>query len=674
MKNELDNLFDEDNVIYEDNINEIEKIYSLISRNKKRTVNKLLFFDNYFYLEFSKNTKKITINYNKKNIVFSTIPNDYGRWYIQKMACLYINNKEQVTNFLINEKKLICEYIKKSNPSSDHNIEDCFNNIINNPLMTIQVAGRIFQHYDTGPIIVEKKKKFLYYENSKIGIQEYIYQFILFVTKANIFFNQLKLNGINLNMLPKFFTSDIFNNKKILNNLKLINQKIDEKNKVPLIPTKINSLENSQHDNSNNLEIYFPIENYNEKERKYNDNKINVVSDIHINKKTNNFPFINNNFNIIAGDIIDKTNNLPDLNGICVIGNHEILTLSYALPNSIKNLMKQNERVLFEKIQKNNENKILDNFSLNEDYYICKMFSAYNDKDIFWHDMPIGNHEIYKFFQDKLQKHLPNLKVLNNESYIKDNIRYIGLTIPIRHIAKKKILQDFIEEELTRLLGNDREIKTIIISHAPLFNELSLLTSDKSAYIKEYNCENQKIIDLFKKFNIIGVIHGHHHIPATQGRYRYVNFAGKKLFVICSIYSNINSGIDLTKFIDDNNQNTKKEFIKLNDNELQSIKKIININFDYLFNENKKIKPKKVKIKKEVKEKIIIDKFKTYSYDDKIEEIKGLTEEFSKTQNDYIYVLDKRINGIRFKKRFLNKNDAIDELNKIIINSKNNTI
>ena len=79
MKNELDNLFDEDNIIYEDNISEIEKIYSLISRNKKRTVNKLLFFDNYFYLEFSKNTKKITINYNKKNIVFSTIPNDYGR-------------------------------------------------------------------------------------------------------------------------------------------------------------------------------------------------------------------------------------------------------------------------------------------------------------------------------------------------------------------------------------------------------------------------------------------------------------------------------------------------------------------------------------------------------------------------------------------------------------------
>ena len=671
MKNELDILIDEDNIVSEENINLIEQIYSLIPKNKTRPINKLLFYDEYFNLEFSKLNNKIKIEHNPKNIVFSKIKDDHCRKYIEKMAYLYINNPKKITNFLINQKELICEYIKLSNPKNGYTVEDCFKNIINNPLMAIQIAGRIFQHYDSSIYWIEeeKSKKFLYYENIETGNQQYIYQLLIFIVKTNIYFSQLKDKGINFNILPRVFIGDIFDKKNnIINNLNLINQNIDNKLKFPILPIEIKQNDSSSVflKNINDTSKIYPYLNCLNKRNIFNpiiqnNNKINVVSDTHIFLE-NNFPFINDNFNIIAGDIIDKITYLPDLNGICVIGNHEILTLTSKIWNSPKNLITEDEKNFFSKIEPHIDT-------------IKSLFNESKDEDNFWWNMPMGDHEIFKIYKDELQKCVPNLKVLNNEYYIKDNIRYIGLTIPIRHILKKKILQDFIEKELTRLLNNDQEIKTIIISHAPLFNELSLLTRDKGAYNKEYNCENQKIIDLFKKFNIIGVIHGHHHIPATQGRYRFTNFAGKKLFVICSIYSRLNSGIDLTKFIiDDNNQNTKKEFIKLNDNELQSIKKIININFDYLFNENKKIKPKKVKIKKEVKEKIIIDKFKTYSYDDKIEEIKGLTEEFSKTQNDYIYVLDKRINGIRFKKRFLNKNDAIDELNKIIINSKNNTI
>ena len=109
--------------------------------------------------------------------------------------------------------------------------------------------------------------------------------------------------------------------------------------------------------------------------------------------------------------------------------------------------------------------------------------------------------------------------------------------------------QDFIYHNLKRILKDDLSTPTVIISHSPLFNELSLLSSSSKHYDKNNVCIDARIKDLFHQFNIIGVIHGHHHIRATSGRGKNVLFANKRIFVICSIYSDLNTGYDLEKVL-----------------------------------------------------------------------------------------------------------------------------
>ena len=91
----------------------------------------------------------------------------------------------------------------------------------------------------------------------------------------------------------------------------------------------------------------------------------------------------------------------------------------------------------------------------------------------------------------------------------------------------------------------------MIVSHAPLFNELSLLPETSEAYNKDYICEEPKIEKLFEKYTIIGAIHGHHHIPASSRRFKKTEFAGKRLFVVCSIYSKVNTGFELMSLLQD---------------------------------------------------------------------------------------------------------------------------
>ena len=104
---------------------------------------------------------------------------------------------------------------------------------------------------------------------------------------------------------------------------------------------------------------------------------------------------------------------------------------------------------------------------------------------------------------------------------------------------------------LERTLGEDVDMPTVLVSHAPLFNELSLLPETSDAYNKEYVCSEPMIEELFEKYNIIGAIHGHHHIPASSRRFKNVDFAGKRLFVVCSIYSKVNTGFELMSLLQD---------------------------------------------------------------------------------------------------------------------------
>ena len=91
---------------------------------------------------------------------------------------------------------------------------------------------------------------------------------------------------------------------------------------------------------------------------------------------------------------------------------------------------------------------------------------------------------------------------------------------------------------------------TVIVSHAPLFNELSLLPETSDAYNKDYVCSEPQIEKLFERYNIIGAIHGHHHIPASSRRFKNVEFAGKRMFVVCSIYSKVNTGFELMSLLE----------------------------------------------------------------------------------------------------------------------------
>ena len=91
------------------------------------------------------------------------------------------------------------------------------------------------------------------------------------------------------------------------------------------------------------------------------------------------------------------------------------------------------------------------------------------------------------------------MKILHNESYTKNGIRYVGITKPINFFKKKKASEEFIYKTLKKLLGNKKKIPTIIISHAPLFNELSLLSPKSKAYNKNYFIENKKLLKLFVK-------------------------------------------------------------------------------------------------------------------------------------------------------------------------------
>ena len=114
--------------------------------------------------------------------------------------------------------------------------------------------------------------------------------------------------------------------------------------------------------------------------------------------------------------------------------------------------------------------------------------------------------------------------------------------------------QKFILKTLKKLLNKDYDIPTVVISHAPLFNELNMLSMKSNAYNNDYYCSEPKIEKLFKEHNIIGAIHGHHHIPASSGRSKVVKFAGKEIFVVCSIYSKINTGFELVDLVNSNYQ------------------------------------------------------------------------------------------------------------------------
>lgn len=257
-----------------------------------------------------------------------------------------------------------------------------------------------------------------------------------------------------------------------------------------------------------------------------NINMINVVSDIHSQNKK--LPLTNKDFNILVGDISDSQVKNSEIKGIYVIGNHELVdVLSDKLVLRDKKWDQFRTKIYFQKL-------ILDP---NTSWPFLPL------------DMENGKNNFYNRISDSLAPRFPKMKILNNESYVYKGVRYIGITLPVVLTKRKKEVQEYIVQKLEPLLEEDSKIPTVIVSHAPLFNELSMLSPKSKAFNKEYTCDNQRIVEIFKEYNIIGVIHGHHHIPASSGRSKKVKFAGKEMFVLCSIYSHVNTGFELNSLL-----------------------------------------------------------------------------------------------------------------------------
>ncbi|WP_423363054.1 metallophosphoesterase [Mycoplasma sp. P36-A1] len=586
----------------------LEEFFELIPQNKRRSVNKTFCQSQYFEIVYNKNNNEFIVK-GKKDIIFSTIPYDTSRNYMQKAAINYIKNPDKTRQYLKKHEDNIRKYIaaalvqktnKKVMPKSK-DVTSYFNKIFKDPAFEIQILGRMMQHDDTGPLSANLPGKFLYEENKKTGISAYIMEYIKFIIPIT---NQLPIrtNGKKVKLLEK----DLINHKtkylNIVNNNQIIYLEQPQDDTVQLPTNVINILTPiiSKHNSVNHTQILLKSNLKEElsqvrksyhahsvdpsKLEKYfdnvlptsNDNLINVISDIHNNGSE--LAIKNKNFNILVGDISENKIIDNDIKGIYVMGNHDIKDA--VLNNSLKDEKK---------------------------YLEFKKFSWFNtfvlDPESYWYLLPVGDNHFYEVVKQDIETRFSKIKVLNNESFDYQGIRYIGLTIPIVLKERKKQLQDFIFNTLKRLLV-DQNIPTVIVSHAPLFNELSNLNPSAKAYKKENNCSDERILKLFEEYNIIGAIHGHHHIPASQGIVKKKTFVKKELFVVCSIYSNINTGFELSSLLPTTANNTfvdnvKKENLK----EITVVKQPTAINKLKAIIQKNKLKNKKVNKKSKSKKK-----------------------------------------------------------------------
>ncbi|MEO1771694.1 metallophosphoesterase family protein [Candidatus Enterococcus ferrettii] len=534
---------------------ELAARFDLYPENKRRPINKTLFKNDYFQLTC--NMRDQTLNVcSQGDIVYSAIPYDTARNYIQRAAIQYLLHPKAVRQYIESHKNTLEKYLMLSifqvtgKKVEENSPEVCqaHQAIFDNPLFEIQILGRLLQHDETGPLSANLAGKFLFSENVRTGISEYIGEYLNFVVQLTHSL-PIMTDGRNAQLLDNRANQQIDQNiHKVLTyesdikpGLELLPQEINQSIESAIIlanqtmPVRSKPLLRSEFGkelaevrknyvahsvNPGELESYF--ENVHSTD---NTHLINVVSDMHTME--GKLPFTNKNFNILAGDASDSQAADGEIKGIYVIGNHDLVDV---LP-----INRDFEDPQWEKWRP----------FLHYEWFETLL----QNPDDSWPMLPIGHHDFYEIVKEELQQRFPQMQVLNNSSCIHEGVRYIGLTIPVVLVKRKKEQQQFILASLKALLQEDHELPTVIVSHAPLFNELSMLTPKSEAYNKEYHCSEAEIEQLFETYKIIGAIHGHHHIPASSRRYQFVTFAGRKRFVVCSIYSKINTGLELTDLL-----------------------------------------------------------------------------------------------------------------------------
>lgn len=531
---------------------ELLKQFERYPENKRRPINKTVFNNEYFQLVCHTKDNHLTIS-SKGDLIYSAIPYDTARNYIQRAAIQSILYPASTRDYIEKHRPNLETYLalsiyqvtgKKVGKESPE-VAQAYQQLFEDPLFEMQILGRLLQHDETGPLSANLAGKFLYSENLKTGISAYLAEYIKFVIDVT---QTLKIStdGRRVHVLDSDHgqmteeeqgklglvltkESDISKGLARLPEVlrrdiqRVLDTKAIPSYTQPLLRSRVgNEIANTRknyvaHSRSpETLEQYFenvlPIEN---------SHQVNVVSDSH--GMTGKLPFKNDHFNILVGDVSDSQVSDHEITGIYVIGNHDLADI---LANSETRMKPK-----WDKYRKN------------------QWFSdliEYPDES--WPKLPVGNNDFYGLIKEELASRFPKMKVLNNEVTIHKGIRYIGLTIPVTLVERKEELQRYILTALSRLLADDRNIPTVIVSHAPLFNELSMLSPQSQAYNQHY-CSDERIEQLFRAYTIIGVIHGHHHIPASFGRYKEVEYADKKCFVVCSIYSKINTGFELESLL-----------------------------------------------------------------------------------------------------------------------------
>ncbi len=531
-----------------------------INENEKKPCNKIIHRNKYFEFTYSITNKTLSIC--NKGIVYSRINGDTCKAYIMKAAIDTLIDYEKVLETFWSYQNVIKEYIRRAliqvyycNGShkcvTKQEVNYEFKKIIKNPLMLINVVGRIYQHRATGTLTASLASKFLLDYFIKTGIAQFIFTFINYIIELTdkfgsdvpIFYlehhmdtNQNKTSEEYNFLVDKTKSSYEYSSNPILNEIIKIND-VQEQNKSLVLKQSSSWLEeNDWIVNVPSMDHKIANQSFYARPVNKASNIINVVSDIHANKMVNAFPINNNSFNVIAGDFIDDPIG-SDIKGVAVIGKHEILTTI------------------------NWHDKKWKQFN-NEPWFKLLKESPWDA----WSQLPHNNTPFFKLVKQELATLFPNLKILNNEATIYEGIRYIGLTLPQRYYFKKRAVQKYIYKQLKRIVGSNYQIPTVIITHAPLFNELSALRPTSRAYIHNYTCVNNELIKLFKQMNLLGVVHGYHHIPMNEHATKFVKIASRKVFVVCSIYNADNTGIELQSYIDDaikfNSKNNKQKQTK----------------------------------------------------------------------------------------------------------------
>ncbi|MGL4644254.1 MAG: metallophosphoesterase family protein [Vagococcus fluvialis] len=488
-------------------------------KNKRRRRNKIIVENESFELIYDVKQQEIQVA-KKDDLYFSIIPYDTSRKYIETAVLMFIEKPEFLDEYLKKHTDNLKTYVKLALfQVTGKRFEDNSLEVLNelsyletDIYFKIQVVGRLLQHDETGPLSATLPYKFLYHFNLKTGIHGYIKEWLIFLGET-VKQVPVTLEGSRPMLLEEKSKEKINQDDYAL--VLAANIKGLTLRKSELSTTQLNELMTIRKDyipqskHPSEIAQYFDIVHPNK-----TDNLINVVSDIH--STMSNIPLESPNFNIIAGDLVDGLSEVTvqnqDLKGIAVIGNHDIVRCAKAIGDSFS------------------------------DELLEALTSA---TDIDYSVIKVDDKKLYTTCKKYLESQFENLVFLNNESYEFQGVRYIGLSLPVSYVKERYLVQTILAKTLKKLLGKDKEMPTVIVSHAPLFNELNLLSKTSSSYVKEFTCVNQELETLFREYHILGVIHGHHHIPASSGVLDFREFAGKELFVLCSIYSSINMGFDL---------------------------------------------------------------------------------------------------------------------------------